>query len=668
MPRAAPNVRTRPPVPDTPLDAQRRIAALLTQTEGAKPPWRKAPKEIVPPGPAKGFPRLRLENLRASGSTTVGWGSGGYVASVDVSVSCKPIRGPVPRIGNLPGMLAAPGAGHGWSARLAGSSLPEEASVLDDDVARNFGLEEEDGLGHADGLVPDERTALLRPGAVGAGVAADSERAVRQEELKAAMGQWLESKGGVVNGFELASRFGSDFNTWVRTNAKKNDGKFRKWLATLPGMVVVPGAGNGWTVQLADSSAPDAAPRLDDSFARHSGLEEDGLWHADGLVLDDGVEFDDSAELVVNVAGPQLAQPRFPRRVIPPRVPMVAPPKPPKRGAAELAEDPAAKRQKLGSGIKGRTDEERAEAKAEYETWRDARLDAGTDPECFDCCSNNWFYAQTCLVCLAELDWVTYEQHISSSRHVSAYKKASGYSLKPDVPRPDPRLEQPLVEPCMERFLEVCRFDGSSVLSLGEQDYSFSLAIALRQMSSTGVVQLVASSYLAAHDPSEIEEHVKDDGLRAHYRRRSLPGMDGALAKHIEAIEDLGGTVLHSVDATDLPGTLMNQCDEGQFDVIVFPFPRASLRRGTDPRNSRLLKGFFWSVADSGLLADGGLVAVLLLRPQFPTWDTNCVAAEAGFVLVEHTPLPPGFYQSREMSGKTWSPKDAEVYVFQKGL
>lgn len=44
------------------------------------------------------------------------------------------------------------------------------------------------------------------------------------------------------------------------------------------------------------------------------------------------------------------------------------------------------------------------------------------------------------------------------------------------------------------------------------------------------------------------------------------------------------GIVLHSVDATDLMNTLVSQGVDGIFDVIVFAFPRASLKRSVEPR------------------------------------------------------------------------------------
>jgi len=205
------------------------------------------------------------------------------------------------------------------------------------------------------------------------------------------------------------------------------------------------------------------------------------------------------------------------------------------------------------------------------------------------------------------------------------------------------------------------------VLSLGEQDYSFSLAVAKTQSSACQNVSLVATSYLAYHDPDEPEVHVRDDGMRAHYSRRSLPSMDGALQKNIDELCSLGGVALHSVDATDLSGTLLPQCPQ-TFNMIVFPFPRASLQRGCQPKNPALIRNFFRSVNQSGILMPGGKIGIVLLRSQFAEWDTACLALEAGYQLVDHATLPDGFYQGREMSGKifdSWKKIGAEIYMFQ---
>jgi len=332
----------------------------------------------------------------------------------------------------------------------------------------------------------------------------------------------------------------------------------------------------------------------------------------------------------------------------------------------DFAVEPAAKKPKQGSGVKGRTDEDRAKAKEEYAKWRDERVLMGMDPEGLCIQSLDWWYAQVCLVCLAECDLSIFEGHRKSFKHTAKYKEIGGMGLLPGIIRPDPRLKNPLAPPDLGHFLNTAGFAHSRVLALGEQDYSFSLGIAKLQQREAGRVSLVATSYLAAHDPEEPEVHVRDDGIRSTYSRKSLPSMEGALEKHISEIESMGGCALHSVDATDLLGTLCMQKPEGVYDVVVFPFPRASLRRGVDPMNPRLLRYFFRSVNEAALLAEGGVVELLLLRSQYADWDTANLALEAGFKLQRHASLPEGFYQSREMSGKTWSPKDAEIYVFSK--
>jgi len=332
--------------------------------------------------------------------------------------------------------------------------------------------------------------------------------------------------------------------------------------------------------------------------------------------------------------------------------------------AGDFVLEPAAKKAKQGSGVKGRTDEDRARAKEEYAKWQAERVELGMDPAGTNVQSQDWWYAQTCLVCLAECDLSIFQGHRKSFKHTTKYKEIGGVQLRPGVLRPDPQLQMPLQPPDAKVFCSTAGFSQGSVLILGEQDYSFSLAVAQLQQREAQAVNLVATSYLAAHDPTEPEVHLRDDGMRSTYSRKSLPSMDGALEKNIAELQGLGALVLHSVDATDLQGTLLTQNAGGPYDIVCFPFPRASLRRGVDPMNPRLLRNFFRSAAESGVLAQGGVVEVLLLRSQYPDWDTACVALEAGFELQAHASLPEGFYQSREMSGKTWTPKDAEVYVF----
>eukprot|EP00929_Paragymnodinium_shiwhaense_P115339 TRINITY_DN8411_c0_g1_i1.p1 TRINITY_DN8411_c0_g1~~TRINITY_DN8411_c0_g1_i1.p1 ORF type:complete len:787 (+),score=124.37 TRINITY_DN8411_c0_g1_i1:89-2449(+) len=319
-----------------------------------------------------------------------------------------------------------------------------------------------------------------------------------------------------------------------------------------------------------------------------------------------------------------------------------------------------------GSRVKGRTEEQKTAAKEMYASWAEERIVKGGDPDGANAETMDWWYCQVCLICLKEVDWNVYQTHKCSKTHLKQYTAANGFQLRDGVLRPDPDLERPYEQSTVAQFTACAGLSEGKVLTLGEQDYSFSLAVAKHQMASAQYVSCVASSYLAEHDPDEPEVHVRDDGMRAHYSRRSLPSMDGALQKNIDDLTNIGGVVLHSVDATDLPGTLLSQHGD-TYNLIVFPFPRASLQRGCQPKNPSLLRNFFRSVNEAGVLEAGGKIGIILLRTQFAEWDTACLALEAGYQLVDHVALPDGFYQGREMSGKifdSWKKIGAELYMF----
>lgn len=336
------------------------------------------------------------------------------------------------------------------------------------------------------------------------------------------------------------------------------------------------------------------------------------------------------------------------------------------------AEPPAKKKKVNSSAAKinkdtswtKRTGDEKEQARATYEEWRDFRASTGMDPQSTNVTSFDGWYASVCLACLTEVQLINFPSHATGARHAKSYKEIGGLQLHDNIIRPDPHAQVPLHEATRENFASLCGFSNSRVLVLGEQDYSFSLKVAQQQHES-GTVSIVATSYLAAHDPSEVEFHAKDDGERTRYSRKSLPSMNGALQQNLDALTELGGEPLHSVDATDLEETFLPQYDvDEQFDVVVFPFPRASLQRGCDPRNSQLLRGYFRSVAETGLLAEHGVVELLMLQNQYAEWDTACMGLEHGFELFSRVALPKGFYQSREMSGKPWTPEGGEMYIF----
>lgn len=298
--------------------------------------------------------------------------------------------------------------------------------------------------------------------------------------------------------------------------------------------------------------------------------------------------------------------------------------------------------------------------------WREARLEDALPGTAIDPTSLDFYFGQVCLACETIVSAKSWPTHANGQKHLSRLQ-TKPLCLQAGIPRPP--MSPPLKQLGPEVFLQMAGWDqlgedGSypPVLTLGEMDYSFSLAIA--QLRSPGS-PLVATSYLAEHDPLEAEVYPSDDADRATFSRRSLPAMAGALHHNISGLQELGAEVLHSVDATDLDGTLRSQGVDGGFQFVVFPFPRASLNRAGNPANSRLLLNFFLSVAQHGFLLDSGFVQLVMLKAQYEEWDVNGMASSAGLRLVSRVELPSDFYQAREMSGKPWTPADPELLTFQ---
>eukprot|EP00493_Phyllostaurus_siculus_P009038 UN09150 len=121
------------------------------------------------------------------------------------------------------------------------------------------------------------------------------------------------------------------------------------------------------------------------------------------------------------------------------------------------------------------------------------------------------------------------------------------------------------------------------VLVLGEQDFSFGLAVGRYGCD------VIATSYMEAHDPT-IPDPVPsqlDDGAREVYQAKTLASMDGDLEKNVKIAAEKGVGIQYGIDATNMKETLAAKGVTGDFHCIVFPFPRYSLFRGNDPSNSR---------------------------------------------------------------------------------
>lgn len=302
-----------------------------------------------------------------------------------------------------------------------------------------------------------------------------------------------------------------------------------------------------------------------------------------------------------------------------------------------------------------------------YIDLRDTRLDfvspREVDSQAME--SFDLWFGQVCLCCLAVVAGRCWPAHVTSSQHRTNFR-SQPLRLKSDQSRLD-------LAPCLplmpsELFLEVGGWaevdtfgSAPAVLTLGEMDYSFSLALArLRPAGSP----LVATSYLQALDGWEPEVHPTDDVERATFERSSLPAMNGALQDNMDALLSLGAEIRHGVDATSLRHTLRSKGIEGGFQYIVFPCPSGSLNRGSDARHSRLIMMFFQSVANDGVMLEGGIVQLVLFNNQFEEWDVASIAASAGFALHSRAEVPPDFYQAREVSGRKVALTGAELLCF----
>jgi len=261
-----------------------------------------------------------------------------------------------------------------------------------------------------------------------------------------------------------------------------------------------------------------------------------------------------------------------------------------------------------------------------------------------------WF-GGVCLCCLAAVAHGSWRLHAAGDRHRRNFA-AVPVQLKPSLQRPPTAPGVSLYRE--DSFLQVAGWalGRAPILSVGEMDFSFSLAVArLRPPRS----KLVATSYLRAHDSTEHEHYPEDDAERASFERRSLPGMGGELEENLKELRKLGSEVRHGVDATNLVSTLQGARYAGPFGCVVFPFPRATLRRENDPKNSELVRAFFRNAAPgAGLVAPGGVVQLLILGSQYEDWDIAGCAADAGLVLWSRAVVPSTFYQTREVSGRAW--------------
>ena len=155
---------------------------------------------------------------------------------------------------------------------------------------------------------------------------------------------------------------------------------------------------------------------------------------------------------------------------------------------------------------------------------------------------------------------------------------------------------------------------SQSILPLGEGDFSFAAALAIKFGECKNVVAT------AFDDEATVD---------AKYT--------GA-AENVETVRSLGGEVLYSVDATRLSSSVSvrRAASRCRFDRIVFNFPHTGSGIKDEARNiaanQALLRGLFSSVATSGLLSGAGELHLTLKRGRpYDAWQPVVLAKLAGW-------------------------------------
>lgn len=197
---------------------------------------------------------------------------------------------------------------------------------------------------------------------------------------------------------------------------------------------------------------------------------------------------------------------------------------------------------------------------------------------------------------------------------------------------------------------------GMSILTVGDGDFSFSLALARILFASSKKSRLVATSY-------ETEETL----------RRVYPNFDETLKE----LHGLGATTLYQVDATRLEATLPSD-HQSKFHRICWNFPCTAIAKGQDGQNQEmednkaLVKQFV--VSASPLLAAKGEIHIChKTKPPFNQWKLEQVALEAsknnkleyaGRIVLDRAVILP-YVPRKALDRKSFPCHDACIYIFQ---
>jgi len=343
---------------------------------------------------------------------------------------------------------------------------------------------------------------------------------------------------------------------------------------------------------------------------------------------------------------------------------------------------PAGKRVKLTERQKLKEEKR----KSDSEKWTKVRESKtvpfeGTPDEGASQAGGLWF-GQLCMVCLRPVAFSSLMGHLQGAKHQAEFKKcplASTFIRKTPIIiaaneagtyaewiKQQQDAGFPVIYKCdSSQFVDLnCYKSDYKVLVLGEQDFSYGLGVAEYGCD------VVATSYMEEHDPKVVDPIPSqlDDGAREVYQCKTLSSMDGDLEKNVKIAAENKVNIQYGIDATNMKETLSAKGVTGDYHCIVFPFPRYSLFRGNDPSNSLLVHGYFKSCLEDKMIQPGGIIQIVCLESQFREWDMYQIGEEAGLelkymVYLDFNKIRP--YQSRDLLGKVFSPKDVILCVWQ---
>mmetsp|Transcript_38145 Transcript_38145/g.43540 ORF Transcript_38145/g.43540 Transcript_38145/m.43540 type:complete len:366 (+) Transcript_38145:25-1122(+) len=208
---------------------------------------------------------------------------------------------------------------------------------------------------------------------------------------------------------------------------------------------------------------------------------------------------------------------------------------------------------------------------------------------------------------------------------------------------------------------------GMKVLTCGDGDFSFSLALARLLFPSNTKGDGLSSTLIAT----------------SYESKSTLTQVYPNLIERIKELEHLGCTVLFHVDATNLgkmtTATTSTKIIDHKFDRIVWNFPCRAGNRGKDGQNDameenkRLIRHFAQNARFH--LADGGEIHIChKTKPPFNQWklenivDTSCQEGIKyeflGKIVLDRAIIPP-YVPRKALDKKSFPCHDACTYIFR---